>query len=414
MAIRNAILSTFASGVAAFTLNYSNPAKAKVEGDTIVLGSAISFTGKYSTGGIHAKNGYTMAVDFINERGGIKVGGKTYKFKILYFDDESSPGHTALLVEKLIKENGIQYLLGPFSTTMSAAAAPVTEKYKIPMIMAGSASRSLFSEGYSYIFTVLSTAEQYFRSSVALAAKIGKKNGKKPTDVTVAMAFEDDVFSQDVRVSVKEDIKRHGLTIVIDENLPRDLSDMTSTLTKVKSLKPDVLLVSGHSKGATTAARQIKEMKIKTPLVAISHCESSKMINKFGGAVEGILCPTQWVETLATTGKYFGSADFFEKVFKDKFQGYNKGVPYQAAQAAAAVLVWKDAFERAQSFDTEKLRVAISETDIETFYGNIKFSKAGSNIAKGMFLRQIQEGVLYVVVPENLAVKSVVYPRKPN
>ena len=76
------------------------------------------------------------------------------------------------------------------------------------------------------------------------------------------------------------------------------------------------------------------------------------------------------------------------------------------------MLVWKDAFERAQSFDTEKLRAAISETDIETFYGNIKFSKAGNNIAKGMFLRQIQEGVLYVVVPENLAVKSVVYPWK--
>jgi branched-chain amino acid transport system substrate-binding protein len=86
-------------------------------------------------------------------------------------------------------------------------------------------------------------------------------------------------------------------------------------------------------------------MKIKTPLIAIPDCESSKITNKYGGAVEGILCPMQWVGTSATTGKYFGSADFFEKVFKDKFQGYNRGVPYQAAQAAAAVLVWKDAFE---------------------------------------------------------------------
>jgi branched-chain amino acid transport system substrate-binding protein len=58
------------------------------------------------------------------------------------------------------------------------------------------------------------------------------------------MAFEDDVFSQDIRVGVKEDIKRHGLTIVIDEELPRNLSDMSSTLTKVKSLKPDVFLIS--------------------------------------------------------------------------------------------------------------------------------------------------------------------------
>lgn len=414
MIVRKAILSAFAVGVTAFTLSYSSPVIAKVEGDTIVLGSAISFTGKYSTSGIHVKNGYTMAVDSINERGGIKVGGKAYKLKVIYYDDESTPGRTALLVEKLIKEDGVQYLLGPFSSTMSAAAAPVTEKYKIPMVMAGSASSSLFSKGYSYIFTVLSTAEQYFRSSIALAAEIGKKNGKNLSDVTVAMAFEDDVFSQDVRGGVTEDILKHGLTIVIDEMLPRDLSDMTSTLTKVRSLKPDILLVSGHSKGAATAARQIKEMKIKTPFVAISHCESSKIINKFGGAVDGIFCPTQWTESLATTGEYFGSASSFETSFKEKFRGYNKGVPYQSAQAAAAVLVWKDAFERAQSFDIGKLRDAISETDMKTFYGNIKFSKAGNNIAKGMFLRQIQAGKLYVVAPESLAVKPIVYPRKPN
>jgi branched-chain amino acid transport system substrate-binding protein len=234
------------------------------------------------------------------------------------------------------------------------------------------------------------------------------------TDVLVVMAFEDDVFSQYVWVGVKEDIKRHGMTIVIDEKLPRNLSDMTLTLTKVKSLKPDVLLIFGHLKGAITVARQIEKMKIKTPLINTFHCELSKIINKFGGAVEGILCPTQWVEMLATTGKYFGSTDFFEKVFKDKFQGYNKCVPYQAAQTVAAVLVWKNALERAQSFDTEKLRAAISEIDLETFYGNIRFSKAGNNIAKGMFLRQIQVGILYVALPENLAAKSVAYQRKPN
>ena len=109
---------------------------------------------------------------------GIEVGRKTYKFKVTYYDYESSPGHSVLLVKKLIKKNGIQYLLRPFSTALSAAAAQETEKYKIPMIMAGSASRSLFSKGYTYIFTVLSTGEQYFRNSVALAAKIGKKNSK--------------------------------------------------------------------------------------------------------------------------------------------------------------------------------------------------------------------------------------------
>ncbi|MCH7832799.1 MAG: amino acid ABC transporter substrate-binding protein, partial [Proteobacteria bacterium] len=64
-------------GVAAAGLLAASPVSAKVEGDTIILGSAISFTGKYSTNGIHAKNGYNLGVKRINEMGGVKVGGKS-------------------------------------------------------------------------------------------------------------------------------------------------------------------------------------------------------------------------------------------------------------------------------------------------------------------------------------------------
>ena len=64
---------------------------AKVEGDYIVLGSAISLTGKYSSNGVHTQNGYNMAVDRINSMGGVEVQGKKYKFEIIYYDDESNP-----------------------------------------------------------------------------------------------------------------------------------------------------------------------------------------------------------------------------------------------------------------------------------------------------------------------------------
>ncbi len=76
------VLTALAFGVAAAGLVAAGPASAKVEGDTIILGSAISFTGKYSTNGIHAKNGYDLGVKRINEMGGVKVGGKMYKLKI--------------------------------------------------------------------------------------------------------------------------------------------------------------------------------------------------------------------------------------------------------------------------------------------------------------------------------------------
>jgi branched-chain amino acid transport system substrate-binding protein len=399
--------------VAALAMVCAAPAQARVDGDTITLGSAISFTGKYSTNGIHAKNGYDLAVEKINAAGGVKVGGKSYKLSVKYYDDESTPARTAQLLERLINQDGVKFVLGPYSSATTKAAAPVTEKYKIPMVEAEGASRSLFNKGYKYLFAVLSTSEQYLASSIDLAAEMAKKNGKDPSSVKVAMAFENDPFSLDVRAGVIADMKKYGMKIVIDDKLPRDLSDMSATLTKVKALKPDLLLVSGHSKGAATAGRQINEMKIDVPMIAMTHCESAKLISKYGAAVNDFLCPTQWAETLSYSDDLFGGAMDYDKTFKKTFDGY-KNVPYQSAQASAAVMVWKDAFERANSFDTDKVREALAATNMKTFYGNIQFSEQGNNIAKPMVLRQIQDGKLNVVAPSEWASHQLNYPRKAN
>ncbi|NQU62127.1 MAG: amino acid ABC transporter substrate-binding protein [Rhodospirillales bacterium] len=411
MSISTKFLRALTFGVAAAGLMAAGPVNAKVEGNTISIGSAISFTGKYSTNGIHAKNGYNLGVKRINETGGVKVGGKSYQLKIIYYDDESTPLRTAQLAERLIKQDGVKFILGPYSSATTKAIAPITEKYKIPMVESEGAARSLFTQGYKYIFAVLSTSEQYLASSIALAAEMAKKAGKKPSSVRVALAFENDPFSLDVRAGVLEDMKKYGMKAVVDDKLPRDLSDMAATLTKVKALKPDVLVISGHSKGAATGARQIKEMKIKVPMIAMTHCESAKVIKKFGASTNGFLCPTQWAPSLSYKDDLFGTASDYDKLFKKTYSGY-KNVPYQAAQATAAVQVWKDAFERANSFDTEKVRDALAATNMDTFYGKIKFSKAGNNLAKPMVLRQIQDGKLNVVAPLKWASHKVDWPRK--
>ncbi|MDF1792513.1 MAG: amino acid ABC transporter substrate-binding protein [Thalassobaculaceae bacterium] len=400
------------AGVAA--LGLAATAEAKVEGDTIILGSAISLTGKYATNGIHAQKGYEFAVDKINAAGGVTVDGKSYKLKVTYYDDESTPARGAQLAERLINQDGVKYMLGPYSSGLTKAIAPVTEKYKIPMVEAEGASRSLFTQGYKYLFAVLSTSEQYLASSIALAAEVAEKQGKKASDVKIAMAFENDPFSLDVRAGVVDDAKKYGMNIVIDDKLPRDLSDMTSTLTKVKALKPDLLLVSGHSKGAATAGRQIQEMKIDTPMIAMTHCEAADVVGKYGaGATEGLLCPTQWSETLSYKDDLMGSAAQYHSDFQKTYPEY-KTVPYQTAQATAAVMVWADAFERANSFDTDKLRDALAATDMMTFYGGIKFSEAGNNVAKPMVLRQIQDGEYLVVAPSKWAAAELRHPRKPE
>lgn len=380
--------------------------------ETIPLGSAISLTGKYSTNGLHAKNGYEFAIDKIKQNGGVSIGDKCYNFAVTYYDDESTPARGAQLAERLINQDGMQYMLGPYSSGLTKAIAPVTEKYGIPMVEAEGASRSLFNKGYKNLFAVLSTSEQYLASAITLAAEVAKKEGKDPSSVKIAIAVENDPFSLDIRQGVLDDAAKFDMKIVIDDKLPRDLSDMSATLTKVKALKPDVLIVSGHSKGAATAVRQIDEQQVSVPMVALTHCEAADVTGKFGDAANGILCSTQWAETLTYEDQIFGTPANYEKEFREAFPEYaDKSVPYQVAQASAAVYVFADAFQRAGTLDKDKLRDAIAATDLPTFYGPIKFAPEGNNIAKPMVLRQIQNGQYNVVAPSGFASHELEWPR---
>jgi branched-chain amino acid transport system substrate-binding protein len=124
-----------------------------------------------------------------------------------------------------------------------------------------------------------------------------------------------------------------------------------------------------------------------------------------------VLCAHQWHRSLAYNDQIFGSAEDFAKAFEAAF-AYE--APYQAAQSAAAVHVFADAIKRAQSLDPEKVRDAIAATELETFYGPVRFDAAGRNVAKAMVLTQVQNGKYVVVYPRQAGAGTPVVPRPPQ
>lgn len=399
-----------AFAAATVALSLCAAAAAFAADDTIVLGAAVSQTGKYATNGMHTQNGYDLAVDKINAMGGVKVGDKTYKLQIKYYDDESEATRAAELTERLVGQDGIKFILGPYGSPITAAMAPVVEKLKVPMVEGNGASRSLFTKGYRYIFAVLSTSDQYLTSAVDLAAEKAQETGKDPKEVRLALAMGDDNFSQDVRAGILEAAGKYGMQIAIDDKLPDAFTDMSATLTKVRAVKPDVLLISGHEKGALTAAHQIAEQKIDVPLLAMTHCDSADIIGQVGAAAEYTLCASQWAPSLTYKDPWFGTAADYSKTYADK---YGSEPPYQAAESTAAVLAYVDAFQRAGSLDIEKVRDAIAATDVETFYGRIDFDDTGKNVAKPTVMLQVIKGQYVVVAPTKWAKEKPIYPR-PN
>jgi branched-chain amino acid transport system substrate-binding protein len=404
----NTARCTAVLAIAAFALMPSNASAQACE--DLVLGAALSATGIYAANGNNTKNGYEFAAKKINDAGGVKIGGKCYHLKITYYDDESTPARAAQLVERLISQDQVKFVLGPYSSPMTKAILPVTEKYKTPVVQAEAASRSLFTQGYKYHFGIIATSEKYLTPVVDMAADFAKKAGKAASDVKVAMIFQDDSFSLDVRHGVVDLVAKYKMKTVIDDRMPKDLNDLSTFFTKVKALKPDVLLISGHEKGAATAARQMGERGTDVPLIGVTHCESAKIVTDFPKIAEGLVCPTQWDETMKASDPMFGTATNYDKEMKAAYPQY-KVVPYQTAQASAAVYVWKDALQRAQSLDQEKVRAALIKTDLPTFYGHVRFADDGSNPGKTIVMRQIQAGKYIVVAPPAVAAGKVVYPR---
>jgi branched-chain amino acid transport system substrate-binding protein len=397
------------AAASALLLAAAGSAAGKAEDDQVILGAAVSLSGKYSVNGKNTKDGYDLAVKRINEMGGVKIGGKSYTLKVVYYDDESTPARGAQLAERLISQDGVKFLLGPYSSGLTKAIAPVTEKYKVPQVEANGAARELFTQGYRYLFAVLNTSDYYLRDSVNLAAEVAREHGRDPKTVKIAMAFENDPFSLDMRDGVLEDAKRHGMKILVDDKLPPEINDMSATLTKVKAVKPDILLVSGHEKGATLVVRQTAEMKIDPPMVATTHCDSAKIAETLTRMAEGVLCSAQWDRHLNYKDKWFGTADQYAQRFEKEF-GYP--TPYQAAESTAAVLVFADAFERAGSLDPEKVRDALAATEMMTMFAPIKFDATGKNTAKQMVLYQVRDGTYKVVAPTKVAETKLVWPRK--
>ena len=400
----------FAAVLATAALAYVPAPVAAQSCEDLILGAALSTAGIYAANGNNTKNGYEFAVKKINDAGGIKIGGKCYHLKIKYYDDESTPARAAQLVERLIDQDKVKFMLGPYGSPLTKAILPVVEKYKIPLVQGEAASRSLFTQGYKYQFGIVATSEKYLTPVIDMAADLAKKAGKNPSSVKVAMIYQDDAFSLDVRQGVIEQIKKHNMHTVIDDRMPKDLNDVTTFFTKVKALQPDVLLISGHEKGAATAARQMGEFKTAVPLIGITHCESAKIVNDFPKIAEGVVCPTQWDETMKAKDPMFGTAAEYNKAMIAAHPEY-KVVPYQTAQASAAVYVWADAFKRAQSLDTEKVRETLTKTDLPTFYGGVKFAEDGSNPGKEIVMRQIQGGKYIVVSPAEVAAAPLNYPR---
>jgi branched-chain amino acid transport system substrate-binding protein len=382
------------------------PGGAAGNGDTIVFGAAISITGKTAKEGQYTRDGYLFYKDAINDLGGITVGGKTYKVDIKFYDDESNSERTAQLYEKLINEDKVNFLLGPYGSAPTATAAPIAEKYKLPMVEANGAAESIFSKGYKYTFAVLSPAKNYLRGVIDLVQQ------KDPNIKSVAILGENEPFSKEVAEAAANYAKAKGMEVVYQDLYPTGTQDVSALLTNVKGKNPDLLLGSGHLQDSLLIVKQAKDLGISPKAMGFSVGPSSPEFRaNLKTDADYVFGATQWTDALKYNGDDpWKTPSAFAQTFKAKHADYPV-VPYQVAESAAALVAYQRAIEKAGSLEPQAVRDALAGLDIMTFYGQIKFDERGVNIYKPMAVEQLQpDGKKYTVFPADVAEKDALYP----
>jgi len=377
---------------------------AAADDNVITFGAALSTTGRDSREGALTKEGYDFWKDYVNSQGGIKIAGKLYKVDIKYYDDGSDAATSAKLVERLITQDNVKFILAPYGSSATFAASAITEKYQVPMVDPNGAAEAIFNRGFHYTFAILSPAKKYLQGILELAMTL------KPRPASVAVLAANDKFSLEVAEGISDFVTKNGFTEVFYSEYPPDTKDVATLLTQVKAKNPDIILGSGHLQDSLLIMRAAKDQSVTSKVIGFSVGPSTPdFITSLGPDANGVMGGAQWTTTLNYIDPLFGNAERYAKLFEAK---YHHIPDYHNAESTAAPETFQFAMEKAGSLDPAKVRDALAALDVETFYGRIKFDSRGVNIYKPMAVEQIQNGTHMTVWPADAANASAVYPLK--
>lgn len=368
---------------------------------TIRIGAAVSETGKYAREGKDTRQGYNTWLDWVNnEYGGIKVGDSCYDVEIVYYDDEGDPDTAANLVERLITEDEVDFLLGPYSSGLTMSTSAIAEKYGVIMVEGNGASEDIFERGFKNIFAVLTPAGNYTSGALKALADLGAK--------TVVIAYEDTAFPTSVAVGAQKWAEEYGMEVLAVETYPIDVADVSAIITKFRDLEPDVFVGGGHFNDALLFVRASQELGFNPKGMVITVGPSNpEFVSEVGSAANYILGPTQWEASMSWEDEWFGTAAEYAERYEAM---WGETPTYQAAESTATALALQLAIEAAGTTDMDAVRQALYDLDAMTFYGPINFDDTGKNAGKPMGAIQIQNGEIFVVAPAEAAVADLMYP----
>jgi branched-chain amino acid transport system substrate-binding protein len=377
------------------------PGPAAAQQKDVEIALIVPLSGPWARQGQLERMGAEMAIDDINNSGGIKsLGGAKVKLVVLDTGDSAEKAKNA--AQRLVAQNpDVIGGVGAWLSSFTLAVTEVTERAELPWLTL-SYSDQITGRGFHYVFQTSATADK--QSEMALPTIIDlaeKSTGKKPTTTGV---LQDNTaapvsFMKPMRAGGFE---KAGLKVVVDEVYTPPLSDATPLVAKVRTARPDFLwLISTNIPDDSLFLQKLTEMGVgadKLPAVGNGAHFGAPELLKVAGAdvLEGLLVT---VANWSTDG---------QKDLIDRFKK-RTGEPWLTQDSLCAyghVWILKEAVEKTGVADKRKVAEAIhamdtSEGSAKFFAGNhIKFDDKGRRVDAPLVIFQWQKGVPVTVYPQ--------------
>jgi branched-chain amino acid transport system substrate-binding protein len=372
------------------------------------IGVAVPLTGTFGKDGALVKDAYTFWAEAVNAKGGMKVQGQHFPVELVFYDDQSDPQLSAKLVEKLVKDDKVDLLLGGFGSSQVMAASAVSERFKYPMVCGSASSNALFTRGFKYYFSTLGKATEEVRGVVEVF------NTVKPKPKTIAIIGANMPFAAQACDGFVLYAKKFGFSVIHNELFPLSLQDYNTLLQKIKAKNPDVLLVGSHMTVALRVMKALKEIDFNPRAVAFSYGPTvPAFVQGLGKDAEYVLAASEWTPNLPYRDIIFGTAADLNKTY---YQRYNRFPDYVEVASIGGALAQQIGIEELglkpplKEEDRIKLMEKLHRINIMTAYGQIQFGEDGANVDHPPVAVQVQKGKLVNVYPKKASEGEPWYP----
>jgi branched-chain amino acid transport system substrate-binding protein len=387
----------------------TEPEAPAAQEETMTIGFTTSQTGRYNVSSLRQVNGLMLWMNEVNDAGGIQLSdGTVVSFDYKTYDDESTTERVQELYTRLATEDDADFLISPYSSGLTSAAALIAEQYGKIMITTGAASDSTYTEGYTLVFQAYTPASRYLTGAVDLLAHVD------PEVTQLAFVYENDRFSTDVVNAAKEYAESEGYEVVLFEGYDSETKDFGPFINKILDSGAQAILGGGHFQDGSTFARQVHEKDVDINYFALLVAPPEPDFADLGDAAVGVIGPSQWEplaefspDSAAEAGlEWFG---VLGSEFVDAYTAaYDEDPSYHSMGGYAAGQILQKAIMDADSTDPDAVKAAMEAMDMLTAYGHVRFDTSPE--AHGL---QIGHSMVYIQWQRDDAgnlMKQVVWP----